>query len=82
MASCNIGGMTIHSWGAVSPNSHSMDKESVVKHVRLCKTAAQRWKNAAVLIIDEGMRFQNHRFHIAPDYIIKFPWSTGICSNN
>jgi len=44
--------MTIHSWGAVSPNCQDLD--SVIKCIRTCKPALQRWKKAKVLIIDEG----------------------------
>ncbi|EEB92484.1 hypothetical protein MPER_08997, partial [Moniliophthora perniciosa FA553] len=51
MASSNIGGMTIHSWGAVSPNCQDMD--SMIKCIRTCKPALQRWKKTKVLIIDE-----------------------------
>ncbi|KAI3609614.1 mitochondrial dna helicase [Moniliophthora roreri] len=51
MASSNIGGMTIHSWGAVSPNCQDMG--SMIRCIRTCKPALQRWKKTKVLIIDE-----------------------------
>lgn len=45
-------GMTIHSWGAVTPGS--TDIENQIKCIRTCKPALRRWKNVQVLIIDEG----------------------------
>ncbi|THV07945.1 hypothetical protein K435DRAFT_642655, partial [Dendrothele bispora CBS 962.96] len=45
-------GMTIHSWGAVSPVAQDID--SVIKCIKTCKPAFQRWKKTKVLIIDEG----------------------------
>ncbi|KAI6041828.1 hypothetical protein EDC04DRAFT_2565165, partial [Pisolithus marmoratus] len=45
-------GMTIHSWGAVTPGSNNIDSQ--IKCIRTCKPALQRWKNVKVLIIDEG----------------------------
>ncbi|KAJ7587969.1 PIF1-like helicase-domain-containing protein [Mycena floridula] len=52
MAASNIGGTTIHSWGAISPGLENFD--SLVKCIRGCKPALLRWKNTQVLIIDEG----------------------------
>ena len=46
-------GMTIHSWGAVTPGSCDIDNQ--IKCIRTCKPALQRWKNVKVLIIDEGI---------------------------
>ncbi|KIK17676.1 hypothetical protein PISMIDRAFT_110943, partial [Pisolithus microcarpus 441] len=45
-------GMTIHSWGAVTPGSNDIDSQ--IKCIRTCKPALHRWKSVKVLIIDEG----------------------------
>ncbi|CAL1710116.1 unnamed protein product [Somion occarium] len=51
MAASNIGGMTIHSWGAITPGMHNIEK--LISYVKTCRPAHQRWKNTKVLIIDE-----------------------------
>ncbi len=48
----HIPGHTIHSWGGVSPSKDTL--EAIIKAVRVNKSAAQRWRLARVLIIDEG----------------------------
>lgn len=55
MAASNIGGMTIHSWGALTPGQTDIDKQ--VKCIRTCRPALKRWKETRVLIIDEGEHF-------------------------
>ncbi|KIK79629.1 hypothetical protein PAXRUDRAFT_49499, partial [Paxillus rubicundulus Ve08.2h10] len=45
-------GMTIHSWGAVTPGNNVIDSQ--IKCIRTCKPALQRWKNVKAMIIDEG----------------------------
>jgi ATP-dependent DNA helicase PIF1 len=45
-------GMTIHSWGAVTPGQNDLDKQ--VRRIRTCKPALNRWKTTKVLIVDEG----------------------------
>ncbi|KAF8438337.1 hypothetical protein L210DRAFT_854525, partial [Boletus edulis BED1] len=45
-------GMTLHSWGAVTPGSNDIDSQ--IRCIRTCKPALQRWKNVKVMIIDEG----------------------------
>ena len=45
-------GMTIHSWGAVTPGQNDLDKQ--IRCIRTCKPALNRWKTTKVLIIDEG----------------------------
>lgn len=52
MAASNIGGITIHSWGALTPGQMDIDKQ--VKCIRTCRPALKRWKETRVLIIDEG----------------------------
>ena len=44
--------MTLHSWGAITPGMHNVEK--LISYVKTCKPAHQRWKNTKVLIIDEG----------------------------
>lgn len=44
--------MTIHSWGAVTPGMHDIEK--LISFVKTCKPAHKRWKETKVLIIDEG----------------------------
>lgn len=51
MAASNIGGQTIHAWGAVAPTVDDLD--NLIKCIRTCRPALQRWKKAKVLIIDE-----------------------------
>ena len=48
-------GMTIHSWGAVTPGMHNIDRQ--ISCIKTCKPAFKRWKETKVLIIDEGPRF-------------------------
>jgi PIF1-like helicase len=52
MAASNIGGVTIHSWGAVTPGQHDIDRQ--IRCIKTCKPALQRWKATKILIIDEG----------------------------
>ncbi|THH29339.1 hypothetical protein EUX98_g4847 [Antrodiella citrinella] len=51
MAASNIGGVTIHSWGAVTPGMHDIEK--LISFVKTCRPAHKRWKDTKVLIIDE-----------------------------
>ncbi|KAJ4487537.1 PIF1-like helicase-domain-containing protein [Lentinula aciculospora] len=53
MAASNVGGMTIHSWGAVTPKGN--DINLMIKCIKTCRPALQRWKKTKVLIIDEGL---------------------------
>ena len=55
MAASNIGGITIHSWGAVTPGQHDIDRQ--IRCIKTCKPAFQRWKATKVLIIDEGQLY-------------------------
>ena len=45
-------GMTIHSWGAVTPGMSNIDRQ--ISCIRTCKPAFKRWKDTKVLIVDEG----------------------------
>jgi hypothetical protein len=45
-------GMTIHSWGAVTPGQNDLDKQ--IRCIRTCKPALNRWRTTKVLVIDEG----------------------------
>ncbi|GJE93501.1 ATP-dependent DNA helicase PIF1 [Phanerochaete sordida] len=51
IASLNIGGTTIHAWGAITPGMHDIDK--LISYIKTCKPAHKRWKATQVLIIDE-----------------------------
>ncbi|TFY58561.1 hypothetical protein EVJ58_g6338 [Rhodofomes roseus] len=51
MAASNIGGMTIHSWGAVTPGMTNIERQ--ISCIKTCKPAFQRWKATKVLVIDE-----------------------------
>ncbi|KAJ7080478.1 PIF1-like helicase-domain-containing protein [Mycena crocata] len=52
MAASNIGGMTIHSWGAITPNGMDFDRQ--VSCIKINKPALQRWRKTRVLVIDEA----------------------------
>ncbi|THH21407.1 hypothetical protein EW146_g128 [Bondarzewia mesenterica] len=60
MAASNIGGMTIHSWGAIAPTVD--DVEKLVSYIRTAKPALQRWKTTKVLVIDEVSMVDGHLF--------------------
>lgn len=45
-------GMTIHSWGAVSPTVSKVDQQ--IRCIKTCRPAFQRWKKTKVLVIDES----------------------------
>ncbi|KAF7301269.1 ATP-dependent DNA helicase PIF1 [Mycena indigotica] len=51
MAASNIGGMTIHAWGAVAPTQTEFEFQ--VSCIRKCRPALQRWQKTKVLVIDE-----------------------------
>lgn len=51
LAAQNIGGTTIHAWGAVTPGMHDIGK--LVSFIKTCRPAHRRWKVVKVLIIDE-----------------------------
>ncbi|KAI0062545.1 hypothetical protein BV25DRAFT_643764 [Artomyces pyxidatus] len=60
MAASNIGGMTIHSWGAIAPTVESVDK--LISYIRKARPALQRWKATQILIIDEVSMVDGHLF--------------------
>ncbi|KAI0089022.1 PIF1-like helicase-domain-containing protein [Irpex rosettiformis] len=62
MAASNIGGTTIHAWGAVTPGMHDIGK--LISCIKTARPAHQRWKTTKVLIIDEACC--NRRFLPAP----------------
>ncbi|KAF7330814.1 ATP-dependent DNA helicase PIF1 [Mycena venus] len=51
MAASNIGGMTIHAWGAVAPTPTEFEFQ--ISCIKKCRPALQRWRQTKVLIIDE-----------------------------
>lgn len=52
IAACNIGGITIHSFGGIGLGIDSA--ESLVRKIQKNKKAVSRWLRTKVLIIDEG----------------------------
>lgn len=48
-------GMTIHSWGAISPMVE--DVEKLIRDIRTARPALQRWRETKVLVIDESESF-------------------------
>ncbi|ROW16673.1 hypothetical protein VPNG_01514 [Cytospora leucostoma] len=51
MAAQNIGGTTIHAWGAVTPGIYDVGKQ--ISYIKTCRPAHRRWKTTKVFIIDE-----------------------------
>lgn len=51
IAAQNIGGTTIHAWGAVTPGMHDIGK--LISFIKTCRPAHRRWRLVRVLIIDE-----------------------------
>ncbi|CCL99381.1 uncharacterized protein FIBRA_01399 [Fibroporia radiculosa] len=62
MAASNIGGMTIHSWGAVTPGMTDVERQ--ISCIKTCKPAFQRWKTTKVLIIDEVSMVDGQLFEL------------------
>lgn len=60
MAASNIGGMTLHSWGAIAPTVDNIDK--LIKYIRTARPALLRWKATQILIIDEVSMVDGHLF--------------------
>ncbi len=62
IAACNVGGVTIHSFGGIGIGADSLD--GLVSKVQKNKKATARWLRTKVLIIDEGqihdIRSDNH----------------------
>ncbi|KAF9068708.1 PIF1-like helicase-domain-containing protein [Rhodocollybia butyracea] len=54
MAASNVGGMTIHAWGAVTPNC--TDMTLMIKSIRTCRPALQRWKKTKLHDIAVNLR--------------------------
>ena len=53
-------GMTIHSWGVVSPSQDDLNKQ--IKCIQGCKPALNQWRKTQVLIVNEGehLNSQSH----------------------
>ncbi|KAF7331703.1 ATP-dependent DNA helicase PIF1 [Mycena kentingensis (nom. inval.)] len=51
MAASNIGGMTLHAWGAIAPTPTEINHQ--VSCIKKCRPALQRWQKTKVLVIDE-----------------------------
>ncbi|KAN0136869.1 P-loop containing nucleoside triphosphate hydrolase protein [Lactarius tabidus] len=60
MAASNIGGMTLHSWGAIAPTVDNVEK--LIKYIRTARPALLRWKTTQILIIDEVSMVDGHLF--------------------
>jgi ATP-dependent DNA helicase PIF1 len=57
IAACNIGGVTIHSFAGIGLGIESAEK--LADFVRKNKKCTNRWLRTKVLIIDEGILFQD-----------------------
>ncbi|KAJ0118805.1 DNA repair and recombination protein pif1 [Diaporthe amygdali] len=62
MAAQNIGGTTIHAWGAVTPGIFDLDKQ--ISFIKTCRPAHRRWKMVKVLIIDEVSMVDGQLFNL------------------
>lgn len=51
LAACNIGGITLHSFGAIGLGTGTVD--NLIKKIKRNKKAHGRWRDTKVLIIDE-----------------------------
>ncbi|CAK9437494.1 uncharacterized protein LODBEIA_P18720 [Lodderomyces beijingensis] len=51
LAACNVGGITLHSFGGIGLGTGTVD--SLIKKIRRNKKASKRWLETKVLIIDE-----------------------------
>ncbi|KAI0292857.1 PIF1-like helicase-domain-containing protein [Russula brevipes] len=60
MAASNIGGMTLHSWGAIAPSVDDLDR--LLSYIRTARPALLRWKRTQILIIDEVSMVDGHLF--------------------
>jgi len=52
IAACNIGGVTVHSFGGIGLGNGTVAQ--LVAKINKQHKAASRWRNTDVLIIDEG----------------------------
>jgi ATP-dependent DNA helicase PIF1 len=52
IAACNVGGVTIHSFGGIGLGSGTAAQ--LVTKIKKQHKAESRWRNTKVLIIDEG----------------------------
>ena len=59
IASCNIGGVTVHSFAGIGLGVESAEQLAV--KVKRNKKASSRWLRTRVLIIDEGVAY---RFYV------------------
>ncbi|KAK9447410.1 PIF1-like helicase-domain-containing protein [Limtongia smithiae] len=51
LAACNIGGVTVHSFGGIGLGKEDVD--TLIKRVRKNKKALMRWQRTKVLVVDE-----------------------------
>lgn len=52
IAACNVGGVTIHSFGGIGLGNESA--AHLVSKIKKQRKADERWRKTKVLIIDEG----------------------------
>jgi len=52
IAACNIGGVTLNSWGGIGPGTEDVDK--LIRKIRGNGATKRRWLRTQVLLIDEG----------------------------
>ncbi|KAI0786939.1 PIF1-like helicase-domain-containing protein [Abortiporus biennis] len=80
MAASNIGGMTIHSWGAITPGMTNVEK--LISYIKTCRPAHQRWKATKVLIIDEGIFIDLAPYSCSQSIFGQYLWSMAISSTS
>lgn len=78
IAACNIGGVTLHSFGGIGIGVETA--EQLANKIRKNKKATGRWLRTKVLIIDEGMSLALG--FLAFTDSIQYPWSTANFSIN
>ncbi|POS69467.1 DNA repair and recombination protein pif1 [Diaporthe helianthi] len=62
MAAQNIGGTTLHAWGAITPGVFDVDKQ--ISYIKTCRPAHRRWKTVKVLVIDEVSMVDGQLFNL------------------
>ena len=78
IAACNIGGVTIHSFGGIGLGIESA--EDLATKIRKNKKAMTRWLRTKVLIIDESAYLCCETSLYADE--LQYLWSTAISSTS
>lgn len=81
IAACNIGGVTLHSFGGCGLALEAATE--LAGKIKKNKKAAARWLRTKVLIIDEGGSGSIPRdMNMRPDARVQSPWSMRISLTN